>query len=243
MLQRTLPEIRGNDLCSSFCMLNICPVSNVVWRCRSSAATVLKPPCLSPCHGATHSTLVHTESSAKGPAQVLPWNAATPLHNQTSQGCNRSQATGWHASPTYQETSSSEDSPSSTALLLASGSSQAADSPQQSCVTVCEGDSANSSGSTPLYGTVSASLVAKASPVLVKSPFVKAVGLKPLQKAPKGNSVKQYHKLSSMHGVTFYQSLEVTDEYGNQHCFDVQDSTQGALVSTLVSSALCASQE
>ena len=33
-----------------------------------------------------------------------------------------------------------------------------------------------------------------------------------------------------MAGVVFYQRLEVTDEYGMLHCFDVKDKTQGALV-------------
>ena len=63
-----------------------------------------------------------------------------------------------------------------------------------------------------------------------RSPAVDVVGLHPLKKAPRGNSVKQYHGLHSMHGVTFYQALEVTDEYGTRHCFDVRDKTQGALV-------------
>ena len=63
-----------------------------------------------------------------------------------------------------------------------------------------------------------------------RSPAVDVVGLHPLKKAPKGTSVKQYHGLHSMHGVTFYQALEVTDEYGTRHCFDVRDKTQGALV-------------
>ena len=63
-----------------------------------------------------------------------------------------------------------------------------------------------------------------------RSPAVDVLGLHPLKKAPRGNSVKQYHGLHSMHGVTFYQALEVTDEYGTQHCFDVRDKTQGALV-------------
>ncbi|KAL3141057.1 hypothetical protein ABBQ32_005567 [Trebouxia sp. C0010 RCD-2024] len=52
----------------------------------------------------------------------------------------------------------------------------------------------------------------------------------PLKKAPRGNSVKQYHGLDSLQGVVFYQMLEVTDEYGTKHCFDVRDKTQGALV-------------
>ncbi|KAL0026867.1 hypothetical protein WJX77_007893 [Trebouxia sp. C0004] len=63
-----------------------------------------------------------------------------------------------------------------------------------------------------------------------RSPAVDVVGIYPLKKAPRGHSVKQYHKLHSMHGVTFYQALEVTDEYGTRHCFDVRDKTQGALV-------------
>ncbi|DBA70623.1 TPA: hypothetical protein ACH3X2_012009 [Trebouxia sp. C0005] len=63
-----------------------------------------------------------------------------------------------------------------------------------------------------------------------RSPAVDVVGLHPLKKVPRGNSVKQYHGLHSMHGVTFYQALEVTDEYGTRHCFDVRDKTQGALV-------------
>lgn len=64
-----------------------------------------------------------------------------------------------------------------------------------------------------------------------RAPAVDVVGLNPMKKAPRGNSVKQYHQLGSMHGVVFYQALEVTDEYGTQHCFDVRAKTQGALVS------------
>lgn len=64
-----------------------------------------------------------------------------------------------------------------------------------------------------------------------RSPAVDVVGLNPMKKAPRANSVKQYHQLGSMHGVVFYQALEVTDEYGTQHCFDVRAKTQGALVS------------
>lgn len=64
-----------------------------------------------------------------------------------------------------------------------------------------------------------------------RSPAAKVTGVQPLQKAPKGNSVKQYHRLSSMQGVVFYQQLEVIDEYGHQHCFAIGDQTQGALVS------------
>ena len=60
---------------------------------------------------------------------------------------------------------------------------------------------------------------------------MEVAGLQPLRKAPRGNSAKQYHKLDSMHGVVFYQMLEVTDEYGSRHLFDVKDKTQGALVS------------
>ena len=63
-----------------------------------------------------------------------------------------------------------------------------------------------------------------------RSPAVDVVGLHPLKKYPKGNSVKQYHNLSSMQGVVFYHALEVTDEYGTRHCFDLRDKTQGALV-------------
>ena len=63
-----------------------------------------------------------------------------------------------------------------------------------------------------------------------RSPAVDVVGLHPFKKIPKGNSVKQYHNVSSMQGVVFYQALEVTDEYGTQHCFDIRDKTQGALV-------------
>ena len=63
-----------------------------------------------------------------------------------------------------------------------------------------------------------------------RSSAVEVVGLQPLKKHPKGNSVKQYHRLDSMQGVVFYQMLEVTDEYGTQHTFDVKDRTQGALV-------------
>ncbi len=70
-----------------------------------------------------------------------------------------------------------------------------------------------------------------------RSPAVDVIGLNPLKKAPRGNSVKQYHELDSMQGVVFYQSLEVTDEYGTQHCFDVRDKTQGALVSRRMSSS------
>ena len=64
-----------------------------------------------------------------------------------------------------------------------------------------------------------------------KSPAVDVVGLNPMKKAPRGNSVKQYHQLGSMQGVVFYQALEVTDEYGTWHCFDMRVKTQGALVS------------
>ena len=72
----------------------------------------------------------------------------------------------------------------------------------------------------------------KAPLLRARSPAVDVVGLIPLKKAPRGNSVKQYHALDSMQGVMFYQGLEVTDEYGTQHYFDVRDKTQGALVST-----------
>ena len=41
------------------------------------------------------------------------------------------------------------------------------------------------------------------------------------------------HRLDSLQGVVFYQTLEVTDEYGKQHSFDLRDRTQGALVSAL----------
>lgn len=67
--------------------------------------------------------------------------------------------------------------------------------------------------------------------IRVKSPAAEVLGLQPLKKAPRGNSVKQYHGLDSLQGVVFYQMLEVTDEYGTKHCFDVRDKTQGALVS------------
>lgn len=63
-----------------------------------------------------------------------------------------------------------------------------------------------------------------------RSPAVEVLGLQPLKKPPKGNSVKQYHQLDSLQGVVFYQALEVTDEYGKEHTFDVRDDTQGALV-------------
>lgn len=64
-----------------------------------------------------------------------------------------------------------------------------------------------------------------------RSPAAEVRGLQPLNKAPRGNSVKEYHGLDSLQGVVFYQTLEVTDEYGTKHSFDVRDKTQGALVS------------
>lgn len=234
---------RGNMLSSDICG-GVTLVSSIIWPCRGSAAVALAAPSLSPQLDPTYSSpdvlpLVqlhsgHAARSPEGSAQMLPSNAATLYCEQALQSCFNSQNIGRHVSLVQLETSSPlEHSPSSTALLLASDSSQSADSPNESHVTDHERDFADSSRDTPSYGTASASPDAQASPVLVNSPLVKAVGLKPLQKAPKGNSVKQYHKLSSMQGVMFYECLEVTDEYGNQHCFDVQDNAQGALVSFL----------
>ena len=42
--------------------------------------------------------------------------------------------------------------------------------------------------------------------------------------------MKQYHGLDSLQGVVFYQTLEITDEYGTKHSFDVTNKSQGALV-------------
>ena len=111
------------------------------------------------------------------------------------------------------------------------------------------------------------SSVVKEAPTRARSPAVEVAGLQPLQKAPRGNSVKQYHRLDSgtglgqreacvncefsfsscftaslflvshrldsLHGVVFYQKLEVTDEYGKRHSFDLRNRMQGALVSAL----------
>ena len=94
---------------------------------------------------------------------------------------------------------------------------------------VCESPHASGQGSLP--GIAASSCVFDEAPTRARSPAVEVVGLQPLKKAPRGNSVKQYHRLDSLQGVVFYQTLEVTDEYGKRHSFDLRDRTQGALVS------------
>lgn len=88
-------------------------------------------------------------------------------------------------------------------------------------------------------GLIASSDSCKEACTRARSIAVEVVGLQPLKKAPKSNSVKQYHRLDSMQGVVFYQMLEVTDEYGTQHTFNIKDRTQGALVRPKL---LCCSQ-
>lgn len=195
-------------------------------------------PCSSPAHSINTADLLqlhplHAAQPLKGSMLVLPSNVATsqPYKRLLSRKLSNSQPASQDDAPTQLDLIRSPgSSPSSTALLLATDSSQPTDSPKESCPTHCREAFSDSSNIDASHDATSPSSDVAAQLAQPRSPAVKAIGLQPVLKPPKGNAVKQYHKLSSMQGVVFYQQLKVTDEYGNQHCFDVHDNTKGALV-------------
>ena len=195
-------------------------------------------PCSSPVHSTNTADLlqphhVHAAPSLEGSLLAASSNVATsqPYTRLLSRKLSNSQPASQHDAPTQLDLISSPDSsPSSTALLLATDSSQSTDSPRESCPTHCGEAFSDSSNIDASHDATSPPSGVAEQLAQVTSPALKAVGLQPMLKPPKGNAVKQYHKLSSMQGVVFYQQLKVTDEYGNQHCFDVHDNTKGALV-------------
>ena len=195
-------------------------------------------PCSSPAHSTNTADLLqlhqlHAAQPLEGSMLASPSHVAIsqPYKRLLSRMLSNSQPASQHDAPTQLDMVSSPDSsPSSTALLLATDSSQSTSSPRESCPTHCGEAFSDSSNVDASHDATSPSSDVAAQLAQVRSPAVKAIGLQPMLKPPKGNAVKQYHKLSSMQGVVFYQQLKVTDEYGNQHCFDVHDNTKGALV-------------
>lgn len=151
------------------------------------------------------------------------------LHNDSS--CDDVIVT----SPTHsdRDSKSESDSTSESVSALLLPDCQPADNLSQYHVSTFKDMTDNSNPPQLAHPLAAAPATAHDMRVQTRSSAAKATGLQPMQKPPKGNSVKQYHKLSSMQGVVFYQQLQVTDEYGHQHCFELQDDTQGALVSKL----------